>query len=169
MKPFKFCPDCGARLPAPDEEHKTRCTSCGARWYRNAAPTAGCVIVRDGKALVTMRAFEPEKGRLDIPGGFLQHDEDPVSAVRREVREELGLDVEVTDEDFVQAVPHAYGDDGEWTLAMGFIARAPLGVPQPGDDVAEVRWVGLDELDRLDFAWEHDRVLVRKALEHGRS
>ena len=133
------------------------------------SPTAGAAILRDGRALVTVRAIEPEKGRIDVPGGFLRTGEDPVAGLRREVREELGWDIEVDDRDYLQAVPHTYGSEGEWVLALGFVARAPQGDPTPADDVAEVRWVTESVLDGLDFAWPHDRDLIRKALAHGRS
>ncbi|MFN2388356.1 MAG: NUDIX domain-containing protein [Actinomycetota bacterium] len=164
MRPFRFCPQCGSSLSQPDENDKIHCSACGRIWYHNAAPTAGCVIVRDGRALVTVRARDPEKGRCDIPGGFLNHDEDPISGVKREVKEELGLDVEVGARDFVQAVPHRYGDDGDWVLALGFVARSAAGDPEPADDVAEIKWVTADEAEALDFAWPHDRDLVLAAL-----
>lgn len=163
-RPFRFCPADGAKLGEPGNESGAKCPRCGRTWYHNAAPTAGCVIVRDGKALVTKRAREPEKGRYDIPGGFLEHDEDPVSGVKREVKEELSLEIDVTLDDLVHMVPHPYGDDGDYVLAIGFIARASQGEPKPDDDVEEVRWVSRAEIDGVDFAWEHDRELVRKAL-----
>lgn len=164
-RPFRFCPADGTKLGEPGNDSGAKCPECGRTWYHNAAPTAGCVIVRDGKALVTLRGREPEKDRFDIPGGFLDPDEDPVAGVKREVQEELGMKIEVGISDVVQMVPHPYGDDGDWVLAIGFIAAAAAGEPEPGDDVAAVRWVGLDELDTIDFAWDHDRALVRKALE----
>lgn len=151
-------------LQEPDLETGARCDSCGRSWYRNAAPTAGCAIVRDGKALVTTRAKEPEKGRLDVPGGFLRYDEDPIAGVKREVHEELGLDIDVSMSDCLQIVPHRYGAEGDYVLAIGFKARYVGGDPNPADDVAAVTWVGPDELEGLDFAWDHDRDLVRKAL-----
>ena len=161
---FKFCPRCATALEEPGNDSGARCPNCDKTWYHNASPTAGCVIVRDGKALITKRGRPPEKGRFDIPGGFLEPDEDPVTGLIREVDEELSMTIEVDISDLVQAVPHRYGDDGDWTLALGFIARAPKGEPKPADDVEEVRWVTLDDLDGIDFAWEHDRALVRKAL-----
>lgn len=161
---FKFCPRCATELQDPGNDSGAECRSCGKVWYHNAAPTAGCVMVRDGKALITKRAREPEKGRFDIPGGFLDPDEDPVTGLIREVDEELSMMVTVEISDLVQAVPHRYGADGDWVLALGFIGRDPIGEPQPADDVEEVRWVTLDELAGVDFAWEHDRDLVRKAL-----
>ena len=95
--------------------------------------------------------------------------EDPVSAVKREVREELGIEVDLSEADFIQAVPHAYGDEDEWVLALGFLARFVSGEPEPNNDVAEAgRWISEgDEVDQIDFAWRHDHALVRKAFEHG--
>ena len=164
MSQFRYCPRCATELGPAGNDSGAHCEGCGKTWYHNSAPSAGCVIVRDGKALITKRARPPEEGRFDIPGGFLDADEDPITCVKREVDEELGMTIEVTYDDLVQAVPHKYGDDGDMTLAIGFIARAASGDPVAADDVAEVRWVTVEELDGLDFAWEHDRELVRKAL-----
>jgi ADP-ribose pyrophosphatase YjhB (NUDIX family) len=123
------------------------------------------VIVSDGRALITRRAKDPEKGRFDIPGGFLHAGEDVIDGLRREIREELGIEIDVGLGDLVQMVPHTYGDEGDFVLAMGFLARLRSGEPVAADDVAELRWVSLDEVDHVEFAWEHDRTLVRRALE----
>lgn len=164
MKPFDFCPACATRLSWGQGEGG-ECPACGRTWYRNSAPTAGAAIVRDGRALVTLRAIEPEKGRWDVPGGFLSAGEEPIEGLRRELREELGIEVEVGIEDCVSMVPHPYGEEGDFVLALGFLARLVSGEPKAADDVADFRWVDLGEVDGLDFAWEHDRDLVRKALK----
>jgi ADP-ribose pyrophosphatase YjhB (NUDIX family) len=122
--------------------------------------------VRDGKALVTVRAGEPEKGRVDVPGGFVEVGEHPVEGLKREVREELGVEGEV-EEDPVLLATHTYGPDGIWVLAISFLARMVDGEPSPADDVAEIRWISAEDIDDIDFAWEHDRRLVRTALEDG--
>lgn len=114
--------------------------------------------------MVTERGIEPKKGLYDIPGGFLGVGEDPVAALKRELREELGLEIEVDVEDCISMVAHPYGDEAENVLALGFLARWVGGEPKAADDVAAFRWVDLDELEKLDFAWEHDRVVARKAL-----
>jgi len=123
--------------------------------------------VRDGKALVTVRAREPEKGRVDVPGGFVEVGEHPVRGIEREVREELGVEVEVEEKPILLAT-HTYGPDGNWVLAISFLARLVEGEPSPADDVAEMRWVSAEDVDDLDFAWEHDRDLVRTALRRWR-
>lgn len=121
--------------------------------------------MRDHRALVTRRGIEPEKGRWDVPGGFLGTGEEPIEGLRRELREELGIEVDVAVTDCVSMVPHPYGPEGDFVLALGFLARFRSGDPRAADDVAEFRWVDAPELDALEFAWEHDRELVRKALD----
>jgi len=164
-EPFRFCPMCGGDLSAPGKDGGTRCPRCDRTWYRNPAPTVGVALVRDGRALVTVRAGEPEKGRIDVPGGFLAPEEDALEGLRREVREELGVEIAVADEDCSSFATHRYGDDGIAVLAIGFVGWIVEGEPRPDDDVADVRWVTADELDEIDFAWPHDRELVRRALE----
>ncbi len=167
MRPFRFCPADSSPLEVPDGEGGRRCPKCGRSWYRNASPTVGAAIVRDGKALVTVRGREPKKGRLDVPGGFLGPMELPVDGLVREVKEELGVAVEVASEDCISMAVHTYGDEDEPVLALGFLTTYVAGEYSPDDDVADLRWVEASELDDLDFAWPHDRELVRKALEHG--
>lgn len=165
MRPLRFCQACGTELEPPEGDGPANCPSCGRHWYQNMAPTAGAAIVRDGKVLITKRAFEPEKGRYDIPGGFLHITEHPIDGLKREVREELGVEIDASMDDVVQMIPHPYGDDGEWVLAIGFRARLVSGDLRPGDDVESFEWVSAEELDSYDFAWEHDRDLARGALE----
>ena len=117
--PFRFCPADGTPLGEPRLSGGATCPECGRSWYRNSAPTVGAAIVRDGKALVTVRAVEPEKGKVDVPGGFLEIGEHPVDGLKREAREELGVEVEVEANPVLLAM-HTYGPDGIWVLAMGF-------------------------------------------------
>ena len=165
MKPFNFCPSCGHALEKPDSEGSTTCPSCGRSWYRNPAPTAGCLILLDGKGLITIRGREPLQGHADLAGGFLNCNEDPIAGLKREVTEELGVEIDVSLDDLIHIVPHQYGDDGDWILSMGFVARLKSGDPSPSDDVAAIEWISGDEVDGFEWAWAHDRELARKVLK----
>jgi ADP-ribose pyrophosphatase YjhB (NUDIX family) len=167
LKPFDFCPSCAHRLDKRDDDGGAKCPHCGRVWYRHSAPTAGAAIVKGDKALVTVRARDPEKGRVDVPGGFLHAGEHPIDGLKREVKEELGVEVACEVEDCLSLATHRYGEDGDYVLALGFRVRLVSGEPEATDDVAAMKWVTKDELDGIDFAWEHDRELVRKALEKG--
>jgi ADP-ribose pyrophosphatase YjhB (NUDIX family) len=164
MKPFLHCPACATRLADSDAGEGSRCPSCERVWYRDSSPTAGAAIVHEGRALVTQRAREPEKGKFDIPGGFLRPGEEPIDGLKREVKEELGIEIETDLDQCISMVPHTYGPEGDFVLALGFRARLVSGDPSPADDVAAFKWVTTEELDGLDFAWPHDRELIRRAL-----
>jgi ADP-ribose pyrophosphatase YjhB (NUDIX family) len=118
---------------------------------------------------VTQRARDPEKGKFDVPGGFLRPGEDPIDGLRREVREELGVEVDTDIDKCISMATHTYGDEGDFVLALGFKATLVSGDPTPADDVAAFRWVTKEELDGLDFAWPHDRELIRRALNDASS
>jgi ADP-ribose pyrophosphatase YjhB (NUDIX family) len=142
---WRFCPRCREELEIGGG--RARCPWCGFVAYANSAPTANALVVDDrGRVLLTRRAIEPYKGLWDIPGGFLEEGEDPLDALRRELREETGLQVEP--EDYLFATVHRYGDEpgAAWTVNFIWTARLVGGEPAPADDVSELGWFEPDEL-----------------------
>ena len=151
---WKVCPRCAS--PLGGDEARVECPACGFVFWANPQPTAGALVVDDeGRLLLARRAGELWHGYWDIPGGFLEEGEDPLDALRRELREETGLDVEP--ERFVGAWVDRYGDgpNAPSTLNLYWTARvAGGGEPQAADDVSELRWFAPGELptdDELAF------------------
>jgi ADP-ribose pyrophosphatase YjhB (NUDIX family) len=139
---WSFCPRCGARIGVADG--RARCEACGFVAYASSAPTASALIVDDaGRILLARRAFEPDQGKWDLPGGFLEEGEHPLDGLRRELREETGLDVEPRR--FLGIWMDVYGEAGTSTLNLYWLAHAE-GEPRAADDVAELRWFAPDEL-----------------------
>ena len=96
--------------------------------------------------LLGRRARPPYEGKWDTPGGFIEEGEDPLDALRRELREETGLEVEPGA--FVTAYTDRYGSAEDDTATLNLLWEASVvgGEPHPDDDVAELRWFALDEL-----------------------
>ncbi len=94
----RFCTLCGAALVDRMLDRRIRqvCPSCGQVHWRNAKPTAGALVTRNGKVLLVRRSIEPFLGYWDIPGGFCEADEHPTATAIREIREETGLEIELT-------------------------------------------------------------------------
>ena len=78
----------------------------------------------------------------------MNEDEQPFDTLRRELREETGL--EVVPGEFVGVVTDRYGDEGNATLNLCWTARIVSGDAAASDDVAELRWFEPDELPRED-------------------
>ncbi|MFN0152829.1 MAG: NUDIX hydrolase [Gaiella sp.] len=151
---WKHCPRCAGVL-APGDHHALSCASCGSSYYANSAPAVGVVLRRDDEAiLLARRAVEPAKGLWDVPGGFLEEGEHPEAAVRRELREETGLEVEPTS--FLGAYLDTYGSGpaSTWVLNLVYSADSVGGDPTPADDVSELRWFGRDELPHGELAFD---------------
>ena len=139
LEGWKYCPRCGADLAVA--AGRANCDACGFSAYANSAPTASAVCVDDdGRVLLARRAVDPDKGLWDLPGGFLEEGEHPLDALRRELAEETGLDVEPGE--FLGAWMDRYGsgDGAVATLNLYWTARVLGGTEAPADDVAELRW-----------------------------
>jgi 8-oxo-dGTP diphosphatase len=93
--------------------------------------------------LLARRAIDPERGKWDLPGGFLESGEHPLDGLRRELHEETGLDVDPVR--FLGVWMDVYGDSGGSTLNLYWLCRAD-GEPHAADDIDEVRWFAADEL-----------------------
>lgn len=106
----------------------------------------GAVVVRDQALLMVQRDRDPGKGLWSVPGGRLELGEYLNAAVAREVREETGLRIEVGD---LLGILEVVGDPHYVILDFAATATDDA-APRPGDDVAAVRWVPLDEVSSLD-------------------
>jgi len=162
---WKLCPRCGAALERG--EGRATCAN-GHDFYANPDPTACALCVDDrGHILLARRAHAPFEGFWDIPGGFIEEDEHPHDAIRRELREETGLEVEPRD--FVGAWIDRYSEDGAGnsTLNLYWTATAGAGEPVPADDVSELRWFPPGELPpREELAFHTAAVLSAWRDEH---
>lgn len=105
---------------------------------------AAAVVVREGRVLLSQRKTGTHlAGAWEFPGGKVEPDEDPRDAVVRELREELGVDVEVAD--ILDVTFHRY--PGKSVLLLFYEASLAPGSPEPRAlDVADVRWSAADDL-----------------------
>jgi len=90
---FNFCPSCGSRKITFDGIKEFICGDCSFTYFHNIAAAAGTILECDGKIVLIRRKQEPGKGMLDLPGGFIDPDETAEQGARREIKEELKIDV----------------------------------------------------------------------------
>jgi len=109
-----------------------------------------------GRVLLARRAHEPDAGLWDAPGGFLEEGEDPLDGLRRELREETGLEVEPGR--FVGTFVDTYGVGPGAPPVLNLVWEVEVvgGEAAPADDVAELRWFPRDALppdEDVAFRW----------------
>jgi 8-oxo-dGTP diphosphatase len=146
----EYCPACGQRLAERviDDRLRQVCPACGRIHWRNARPCAGALIVSNGKVLLVRRVVGPFRGYWDIPGGFCEADEHPADAANREVREETGLEIELTG--FLGMWVDEY--EGRTTLNVHYLARPVSRRLVLGSDADGAAWFAPDVLpERIAF------------------
>jgi len=127
----------------------------------------GAVVVRSGRALIIRRAHEPRQGEWSLPGGHVELGESLIDTVRREVKEETGL--EVHPGPIIETFDRVHRDpDGRIRfhfVIVDFVCEAPNGDPVAGSDAEAVAWVTAAELDGYGVN-AHAAAVIRKGLEY---
>lgn len=155
MPDFHFCPLCGAALRRkPDDPDRGRpaCPTGHFVHYDNPAVTTFAFIRRGGRYLMLRRAVEPYTGAWDMPGGFVEAGESPEECIRREIREETGLEIEI--ERVIGAYTSQYGDGDRQTVDIGYLCAARDGELRLSDEKSEAVWAPLEEFPQLAFEGE---------------
>jgi ADP-ribose pyrophosphatase YjhB (NUDIX family) len=134
------------------------CPECGFVQYLNPAPGAGCILVRGEKVCLVRRRCEPKRGMWCLPTGFMEWDEDVRHTAVREVREETGLEVELTG---LFAVESGVLPPDIPVLVVFYLARETGGDMVAGDDADDVGFFALNDLPGPIAFAAHRRVLAR--------
>jgi 8-oxo-dGTP diphosphatase len=113
------------------------------RYPKRPLVGVGALIFDRGRILMAQRGKEPLKGWWSLPGGALETGESLDFAVRREVREETGLDIEplAVFEIFERIMRDADGNTEYHYVLIDYFCRITGGELRAGDDVCRVEWV----------------------------
>ncbi len=157
---YNFCPFCGSKLQEISPV-SYKCSGCSKEIYLNAKPTATIIPIYKNEMMVSVRAIEPEKGKYDFIGGFLDYGEDPLDGAVRETKEETGLDIKKSDLHFLGIWIDTYKFQEQTLYTFNVIYTVKFTekiTPKGRDDVAELFWRPI-EIDRnFAFKWMRDGV-----------
>jgi 8-oxo-dGTP diphosphatase len=126
----------------------------------------GVVVWHDDRVLLVRRSKAPRRGRWSLPGGAQQLGETVAEAARREVREEVDLEVKLGE--IIATVDLIERDPDQrvryhYTL-IDFTAEAASPVLRPGSDAADARWFELAEIETLGL-WSETVRIIKLARE----
>lgn len=169
---MRYCPNCSQTLIPREEGGRERlaCPDSGCGFIDFGNFSIGCagVVIRDGKALIVQRGWEPFRGSWQIPGGYVEHDEAILEAVEREVMEEAGVVAKARD---VIGFRHSIGGSiGGPSTNLYVVFRLDYIEGEPKWDDDEIMGAGFyseDEMAQMEGVQGLSRWAIDKALRSG--
>jgi 8-oxo-dGTP diphosphatase len=123
----------------------------------------GAFILRDNQVLLVQRGREPAAGKWSVPGGLVELGESLQEAIAREVREEVGLEVQVRD--LVVALDRVILDQvgriEYHYILLDFLCECDAGEPLPASDVSACAFVPIHSLSQYDLTGGTERAILR--------
>lgn len=123
-------------------------------------PCVGVVCLRGDRVLLIRRGTPPRQGEWSLPGGRIEPGERAADAALRELREETGVEAEITG--LIDVIDGLFPEAGRHYVLIDYAARWLAGEPVAGDDAVEARFVALDEIETL-VDWSETRRIIRLA------
>lgn len=138
------------------------CKKCHFHYYENPRPTVAVILENKNKEiLLVKRAFPPKKNWWDLPGGFIQLNETFEEGARREIKEELGINISKLE--YINSYYNLYLYQGIYyhTLCVNFASKINNQKIIPKDDVASIRFFSKNNIpfNRIAFS------AIKKGLE----
>jgi ADP-ribose pyrophosphatase YjhB (NUDIX family) len=125
--------------------------------YRNPVPTVDVILQKGSGILMVRRRNDPFRGKLALPGGFINEGETAEDAARREILEETSLEVEPVEILGVYSDPAR--DPRRHILSIVFIGIVTGGTDRAGDDAAGIEWLDLEHLNSSQLAFDHEQII----------
>jgi len=165
---MKFCPRCARELIFRPEGGRDRLAcpdpSCGFVHFGNFSIGVGAVVLREGRALLVQRGWPPNPGAWQIPGGYVEHDEEIHRSIEREVLEEAGIEAQVQDLiGFRHAVAGPAG--GSTNIYLVFRLEASPGEPTfDNDEITGAGYFAIGDLATMERVQGLSRWAIQLAL-----
>lgn len=163
---YKSCPCCSEKL-----SHKGGnllvCSGCNFNLYVNPSPCCDVIIEDErGQIMLVKRKDPPKQGWWDIPGGFMVPDEDAQTSAKREIKEELDVDIEVNE--IIGAYPERYEHNNiEIPLLVIFVnAKITQGTIKVGDDVSDYKYFSKEEILDQRIGFNSTKMALRDYLKN---
>ena len=172
---YRFCSRCGAArdsasLSAEGSEKiqtSYKCLSCRFVQHFNPISAVGLILVdTSNSVLLIRRERDPGKGKLGLPGGFIDISETAEQAARREIKEEIGI--EVGSMKFVVTYPNSYVYQNITIPVLDIFMTAIIDSNETfklaADEVDEVIWHQIDEATLHEMAFVSNANALRYYL-----
>lgn len=161
MITLEFCPQCGNKTLHWDGEKKWSCPNCQFTLYNNVAGAVAVVIRCGEEVYLTRRNQNPKLGKLDLAGGFVDPRESAEETCKRELFEELKIEIDISKLKYICSLPNVYQYKNidyntldlfyEYEVSEKFEANLEL------SEISETFWIPLKDVDLDEIAFDSQR------------
>lgn len=166
MQQLTFCPKCGKPSLNWDGEKKWSCNDCDYVLYHNVAGAVAVLIKFDNEILFTRRNQDPKKGKLDLPGGFVDPKESSEETCAREIFEELQLKIDAEKLIYLGSLPNVYEYKNIPYNTLDLFFEYPLNNKSVMNlelsEISEVVWLKKEDIDLEDIAFDSQKLFLSK-------
>ena len=180
---FTYCPSCASKKIRFELGKKFYCPDCDFVYYHNTAAATGCLITipesgGEERLMLLVRGKEPMKGKLDLPGGFVDPGENILDGLYRELKEEIGWTPPVAAETpltqvfkFFASFPNVYPYknityntcDLFFTVSVPGLRKQDLCLEK--SEISAVRFLKPQEIDFEEIAFESIKRVIGAYLK----
>ncbi len=168
MNDLKFCPKCGEKTLQWDGEKKWSCTNCDYVLFHNVAGAVAVIIRFNDEILFTRRNQDPEKGKLDLAGGFVDPKESAEETCVRELFEEMNIKVDISKLKYLASLPNTYEYKNILynTLDLFYEYEVPgkFDIHLEISEISEILWLKKEAINLNEIAFDSQRLFLGKYL-----
>lgn len=160
LKKIRFCFICGGNLDKK-ENNLLICSSCNFYHYINPKPCNAAILANSkGEILLVKRKYPPKKGYWDLPGGFVDLNENAEESMARELKEELGI--KINNLKYFGSYNDSYCYGRNCFPTVSFVFQGVIGNQklESKSDVQDLRFFSVKDVPFSQLAFES----VRKAI-----
>lgn len=133
------------------------------------AGAVAVVITHGNEILLTRRNQEPKKGKLDLPGGFVDPSETAETTCRRELEEELSIVVEESKLHYLCSLPNVYSykqiDYNTLDLFYTYEVDSKFEAQLELAEISESVWMKPEDIELKEVAFDSQRTFLQKYID----
>jgi ADP-ribose pyrophosphatase YjhB (NUDIX family) len=152
---YHYCPKCGKPWNTKDATAKIgkhiACGSCGFILYSDPKVAVSVIVHVDGKIVMLERTLPTEQGSWAIPGGFVDAGESLETAAIREMREEVGLNIDIT------GLIGVYSNEGNPVILVVYEGKITGGKLECGAEALKIALFDYDSIPWESLAFDVNR------------
>ncbi len=171
MKHLQYCPKCGHKSLLWNSINRWNCSNCDYVYYHNCAAAVAVIIRYQDEVYLTRRNQDPQKGFLDLAGGFVDPKESAEETCARELFEELKINIDLKNLKIIGTQPNLYHfkeiDYNTLDIFYEYHLSEKVDFDIEISEISEGKWYLIKDIPIEEIAFESQKKFLSKYKSQG--